>query len=152
MLFKFVIVGTVCATLAAAQKPSWGIEQNIMGAVGTSVSFVNENRGYFPMDANDGGSTVLLSNDGGLNWNSTGPENVAMFLGSDAKGNNVVASALFGAIYSTDGGQTFQPGNTYNGGQSVKFSDTKVWIPNNNEVQSSADGGATWTTHNIPVL
>jgi len=61
MLFKFVIVGTVCATLAAAQKSSWGIEQNIMGAVGTSVSFVNENRGYYPMDANDGGSSVLLT-------------------------------------------------------------------------------------------
>ncbi len=64
MFKKLVVVGTVCATLAAAQQPSWGIEQNIMGALGNSVTFVDANRGYYPMTTN-GGSTVLETVDGG---------------------------------------------------------------------------------------
>ena len=64
-LFKLVVVGTVCAIMGAAQKASWGIEQNIMGAVGTSVTFSDATHGFYPMDSNDGGSTVLETTDGG---------------------------------------------------------------------------------------
>ena len=72
-LFKLVIVGTVCAIMGAAQKSSWGIEQNIMGSVGTSVTFSDATHGFYPMDSNDGGSTVLETTDGGQNWQSSGP-------------------------------------------------------------------------------
>ena len=77
-----------------------------MGAVGTSVSFVDEGRGYYPMNSN-GENTVLETTDGGLTWNQTGNANAVMFLGSDAKGDNIVASSIVGAIYSTDGGKSF---------------------------------------------
>ncbi len=106
-LFKLVIVGTVCAVMSVAQKASWGIEQNIMGSVGTSVAFSDATHGFYPMDSNDGGSTVLETTDGGQNWQSSGPQNVAMFLASAAKGQNVVATTIFGKLYSNDGGKTF---------------------------------------------
>ncbi len=66
MFKKLVVVGTVCAAYTmAAQSPSWGIEQNIMGALGNSVSFVDANRGYYPMTTNGQGSTVLETVYGG---------------------------------------------------------------------------------------
>ena len=65
MFKKLVVVGTVCAAYTMAQSPSWGIEQNIMGAVGTSVSFVDANRGYYPLNTNGQGATVLETVDGG---------------------------------------------------------------------------------------
>ena len=151
-LFKLVVVGTVCAVLGAAQKASWGIEQNIMGAVGTSVAFSDALHGFYPMDSNDAGSTILETVDGGQNWTVSGSMDVAMFLGSAAKGQNIVASTLFGAVYSNDGGKTFTTITDYEGGQSVKFSDTKVWMPQNNQVSTSADNGATWTSLPIPQL
>lgn len=70
-LFKLVIIGTVCAVMAVAQPPqkaSWGVEQNIMGAVGLSVAFSDATHGFYPMDTNDAGSTVLETTDGGQNW------------------------------------------------------------------------------------
>ena len=151
-LFKLVIVGTVCAIMGAAQKASWGIEQNIMGSVGTSVAFSDASHGFYPMDSNDGGSTVLETTDGGLNWSSSGPQNVAMFLASAAKGQNVVATTMFGKLYSTDGGKTFTSITDYETSQSVKFSQTKVWAPSDSQLGVSSDNGATWTTTNIPNL
>jgi photosystem II stability/assembly factor-like uncharacterized protein len=128
-LFKLVIVGTICAVMGAAQKSSWGIEQNIMGAIGTSVAFSDATHGFYPMDSNDGGSTILETTDGGQNWQSSGPENVVMFLGSAAKGQTVVATTLFGKLVSNDGGKTFNSITDYEGGQSVKFSESKIWVP-----------------------
>ena len=128
-LFKLVIVGTICAVMGAAQKSSWGIEQNIMGAIGTSVAFSDATHGFYPMDSNDGGSTILETTDGGQNWQSSGPENVVMFLGSAAKGQTVVATTLFGKLISNDGGKTFNSITDYEGGQSVKFSESKIWVP-----------------------
>jgi photosystem II stability/assembly factor-like uncharacterized protein len=151
-LFKLVVVGTVCAVFSAAQKASWGVEQNIMGAVGTSVAFSDASHGFYPMDSNDGGSTILETVDGGQNWTSSGSMDVAMFLGSAAKGQNIVASTLFGVVYSNDGGKTFNTVTNYEGGQSVKFSESMVWIPNNNQISSSADNGATWASTSIPQL
>jgi hypothetical protein len=128
-LFKLVIVGTICAVMGAAQKSSWGIEQNIMGSIGTSVAFSDATHGFYPMDSNDGGSTILETTDGGQNWQSSGPENVVMFLGSAAKGQTVVATTLFGKLVSNDGGKTFNSITDYEGGQSVKFSESKIWVP-----------------------
>jgi photosystem II stability/assembly factor-like uncharacterized protein len=128
-IFKLVIVGTICAVMGAAQKSSWGIEQNIMGAIGTSVAFSDATHGFYPMDSNDGGSTILETTDGGQNWQSSGPENVVMFLGSAAKGQTVVATTLFGKLVSNDGGKTFNSITDYEGGQSVKFSESKIWVP-----------------------
>jgi photosystem II stability/assembly factor-like uncharacterized protein len=145
-LFKLVIVGTVSVVMSAAQKASWGIEQNIMGAIGTSVAFSDASHGFYPMDSNDGGSTVLETSDGGQTWQSSGPQNVAMFLSSAAKGQNVVAATLFGKLVSNDGGKTFNSITDYEGGQSVKFSETKVWMANNDQISVSADNGATWTS------
>jgi photosystem II stability/assembly factor-like uncharacterized protein len=72
-LFKIVIVGTICAIMGAAQKSSWGIEQNIMGAVGNAVAFSDASHGFYPMDSNKGGSTILETTDGGKTWSSSGP-------------------------------------------------------------------------------
>jgi len=150
-MFKLVIVGFVAA-LASAQSPHWGIEESVMGALGTSVSFVDQNRGYYPMNSN-GENTILETNDGGLNWKDSGKANAVMFLGSDAKGNNVVASSIFGAIYSTDGGQTFNTGNTLTGGQGVRFSDSQVWMTSgSNYIMSSSTEGWFWSQHSIPEL
>jgi len=151
-LFKLVVVGTVCAVLGAAQKASWGIEQNIMGAVGTSVAFSDATHGFYPMDSNQGGSTILETVDGGQNWTSSGSMDVTMFLASAAKGQNIVATTLFGVVYSNDGGKSFNSITNYQGGQSVKFSDTKVWITNGERISSSADNGASWTETKIPQL
>jgi photosystem II stability/assembly factor-like uncharacterized protein len=85
-LFKLVVVGTVCAVFGAAQKASWAVEQNIMGAVGNSLTFSDATHGFYPMDSNDGGSTILETVDGGQNWTSSGSMDVAMFLGSASKG------------------------------------------------------------------
>lgn len=152
-MFKLVVVGTVAALAAAQQAPSWGIEQNIMGALGTSVSFVDNNRGYYPMNAN-GGNTVLETLDGGETWTATNSSvDAVMFLASDAKGENVVASSIFGAVYSLDGGKTFYTGNTLSGGQGVRFSDSKVWMTSgSNYIMSSTTGGWFWDTHSIPEL
>ena len=150
-MYKLIVVGTVAA-LTAAQSPSWGLEKNIMGAVGTSVSFVDENRGYYPIN-NNGENTVLETVDGGLNWNDTGKANAVMFIGSDAKGDNIVASSLFGAIYSNDGGKNFYTSNTLTGGMGVRFSDSLVWMTSGNKyVMSSSTGGWFWNTHSIPEL
>jgi len=123
-----------------------------MGAVGTSVAFSDATHGFYPMDSNDGGSTVLETTDGGQNWQSSGPQNVAMFLASAAKGQNVVAATLFGKLVSNDGGKTFNSITDFEGGQSVKFSETKVWMPSNDQISVSADNGATWTATQIPQL
>jgi photosystem II stability/assembly factor-like uncharacterized protein len=150
-MFKFIVVGTVAA-FVAAQTPSWGIEQNIMGAVGTSVSFTDANKGYYPLNSN-GENTILETIDGGQTWNETGKSDAVMFLASDAKGNNVVASSLFGAVYSTDGGKTFNDGNTLTGGNGVRFSDSLVWMTSGAmRVMSSSTGGWFWTEHDIPQL
>jgi len=151
-LFKLVIVGTVCAIMGAAQKSSWGIEQNIMGSVGTSVTFSDATHGFYPMDSNDGGSTVLETTDGGQNWQSSGPQNVAMFLASASKGQNIVATTMFGKLVSNDGGKTFNSITDYETSQSVKFSQTKVWAPSDSQLSVSADNGATWTYSNIAGL
>ena len=151
-LFKLVIVGTVCAIMGAAQKSSWGIEQNIMGSVGTSVTFSDATHGFYPMDSNDGGSTVLETTDGGQNWSSSGPQNVAMFLASASKGQNIVANTMFGKLYSNDGGKTFNSVTDYETCQSVRFSQTKVWAPSDSQLSVSSDNGATWTYTNIPQL
>lgn len=153
-MFKLVVVGTVCAGLAAAASQStWGVEQNVMGTIGTSVKFVDANHGYYPLVDNGSGSNVLETRDGGETWNTLGNVSSPMFLASDVKGNNIVVSTLFGAIYSTDGGKNFENADMYSvGGQSVQFSQSKVWIPANNYVMSSSDGGKEWTTHNIDVL
>jgi len=151
-LFKLVIVGTVCAIMGAAQKSSWGIEQNIMGSVGTSVTFSDATHGFYPMDSNDGGSTVLETTDGGQNWQSSGPQNVAMFLASASKGQNIVATTMFGKLVSNDGGKTFNTITDYETSQSVKFSETKVWAPSDSQLSVSADNGATWTYSNIAGL
>jgi len=151
-LFKLVIVGTVCAIMGAAQKSSWGIEQNIMGSVGTSVTFSDATHGFYPMDSNDGGSTVLETTDGGQNWQSSGPQNVAMFLASASKGQNIVATTMFGKLVSNDGGKTFNTITDYETSQSVRFSETKVWAPSDSQLSVSADNGATWTYSNIAGL
>ena len=52
-----------------------------------------------------------------------------MFTGSDVKGQNFVATTPFGKVYSNDGGKTFSSITDFMGGQSVKFSETKVWAP-----------------------
>jgi hypothetical protein len=39
-----------------------------------------------------------------------------MFLASDVKGSNIVVSTLFGAVYSTDGGQTFESSDMFSVG------------------------------------
>lgn len=75
-----------------------------------------------------------------------------MFLSSAAKGQNVVATTIFGKVYSNDGGKTFTAITDYEGAQSVKFSETKVWAPANDQISVSADNGATWTATKIPQL
>jgi len=72
-MFKLVIIGTICAlSVAAQQLPKWGIEQGVMGAMGTSVTFTNSTRGFYPLNQNGGGSDVLMTNDGGETWAPTG--------------------------------------------------------------------------------
>jgi hypothetical protein len=51
--------------MGVAQKSLWSIEQNIMGSVGTSITFSDATQGFYPMDSNDGGSTVLETTDVG---------------------------------------------------------------------------------------
>jgi hypothetical protein len=152
-MFKLVVVGTVALMAAAQQAPFWAIEQGVMGAIGTSVSFVDANRGYYPMNSN-GENTVLETNDGGMNWTESGKANAVMFLSSDAKGDNIVAASLFGAIYSTDGGKTFNTGNTLTGGNGVRFSpSSNVWMTSGSTyVMSSSSYGWFWSEHAIPEL
>ena len=114
-MFKLGVVGTVCAGLAAAQS-TWGVEQNIMGTIGTSVKFVDANHGYYPLVDNGSGSNVLETKDGGETWNPLGNVSAPMFLASDVKGSNIVVSTLFGAVYSTDGGQTFESSDMFSVG------------------------------------
>lgn len=50
-----------------------------MGAVGNAVAFSDANHGFYPMDSNKGGSTILETIDGGKNWSSSGPQTFLCF-------------------------------------------------------------------------
>lgn len=75
-----------------------------------------------------------------------------MFLSSDARGDNIVTATPFGVIYSEDGGKTYSSGDTWTGGQSVCFSESKVWTTTSKGAQNSIDGGKTWEENNIDAL
>jgi photosystem II stability/assembly factor-like uncharacterized protein len=75
-----------------------------------------------------------------------------MFLASASKGQNIVATTMFGKLYSNDGGKTFNSVTDYKTSKSVRFSQTKVWAPSDSQLSVSSDNGATWTSTNIPQL
>lgn len=87
------------------------------------MAFTTESLGYTAGDANGKGPVILKTTDGGHTFepcNATfGPD--VLLLDCDAALNSIVVSSVFGELYSTDAGRTFQLSRGGGLSQSVRY-------------------------------
>lgn len=154
-----------CIAVARAQEGTWAIIDSDIATIDTGVAFQSETVGY-TAGVTQNGPEIFKTIDGGVTFNpctvtSFGPD--LLLLSAAASGNSVLISSIFGELYSTDNGTTFQ--RSTGGGVSqcvrhfgagkdgVKFGTAGQFsVGRFNGVGISQDGGKTIQTHNVKQL
>jgi len=108
---------------AAASAAQWKVINSDVAVVDTGIAFASLTTGYASGMNSSLGPQILKTTDGGLTW-AVCPATFGVdvvLLDIDAIDNSVVVSTVFGELYSTDAGKTFQFSTGGGSSQSVRY-------------------------------
>jgi len=151
-----VVLGLLSVAIAA---PTWKLIDSDIATVDTGVAFVSDTVGYTSAVSNGAGPQILKTTNGGVNWASCPATSGLdiLLLDIDATVNTIVVASVFGEMYSTNAGASFQQSTGGGTSQSVryvgvngdggeKFGVTGQYF-NTEGVGFSIDGGASFTVY-----
>jgi len=115
-----LVFACVAAAVSAAE---WKIIDSNIATIDTGLAFTSDTVGYTGGAANGVGPEIFKTVDGGKTWTVCPAKFGAdlLLLDTDAADNTIVISSIFGELYSTDAGASFQASTGGGTSQSVRY-------------------------------